>query len=196
MKTTIRPLLKFTGLLLGCLALTAPVPGGTEPTAFALIEEGNRHVGEDAKGRVVQIRSDKSVGTLTPNIWHVVFYDPDASAKATEVKFAAGKKVDVKRPPRILELLSKASAELPLEKLKIDSDRAIEIATAEPVLKHLTLTATRLELGRWEGMPVWKVRLWAQKLRRPSQSADIGEVFLSAEDGEVLRNRLNPGKVD
>ncbi|HTL17277.1 MAG TPA: hypothetical protein VL793_08570, partial [Patescibacteria group bacterium] len=43
-----------------------------EPTAFELIKEGNRYVGEQAKDRIVQIRSEKSVGTMTPNIWYVV----------------------------------------------------------------------------------------------------------------------------
>ena len=72
-----------------------------EPTAFELIKEGNKHVGEDARDRVAEIRSDKSAGSLVPNIWYIVYYDPDASLKATEVKFGAGKKMSVKRPPRI-----------------------------------------------------------------------------------------------
>ena len=38
-------------------------------TAYQLIKEGNRYVGEDAKDKVVQIRSEKSIGVLTPNIW-------------------------------------------------------------------------------------------------------------------------------
>ena len=38
-----------------------------DATAFDLIEEGNKHVGEDEKDRVVEIRSEKTVGSLTPN---------------------------------------------------------------------------------------------------------------------------------
>src|SRR5262245_36394983 len=113
--------------------------GAAEPTAFELVKEGNRYLGEDARDRVVQIRSDKSVGTLTPNIWYIVYYDPDATALAAEVKFVAGKKESVKRPARILEPISGAHKELPKDKLKIDSDKAIEIAKSEPVLKNLTL---------------------------------------------------------
>jgi len=84
-----------------------------EPTAFDLVKEGNRHLGEEAKGRVVQIRSEKSVGGLTPNIWFVVYYDPDATAKATEIKFAAGTKVSVKRPPVCLNPLWARTASCP-----------------------------------------------------------------------------------
>ena len=168
-----------------------------EPTAFDLVKEGNRHLGEEAKGRVVQIRSEKSVGGLTPNIWFVVYYDPDATAKATEIKFAAGTKVSVKRPARMLEPITGSHHELPKEKLKIDSNKAIEIAKNEPLIKSLTLTNTQLTLERGEGdQPVWKVRLWAAKIRKPSDTVNIGELHLSAEDGKVVKNDLKPGRVD
>ena len=73
-----------------------------EPTALELIKEGNRHVGEDSKDKVTQIRSEKSVGGLTPSVWFVVYYDPDARMKATEVKFGGGKKLDVVSPFSLL----------------------------------------------------------------------------------------------
>jgi len=166
-----------------------------DATAFELIKEGNRHLGEDAKDRVVQIRSEKSIGTLTPNIWHIVYYDPDATAKATEIKFGAGKKLSVKRPARILEFAT-GNTELPREKLKTDSDKAINIAKKDPMLKNLTLTSTQLTLDRWNAEPVWKVRFWAAKLRDPSKTADIGEIFVSAATGEIVNNDLKISRVD
>ena len=92
-----------------------------EPTALSLIKEGNDYVGKDSRDKVVQIRSEKSIGSLTPNIWFVVYYDPDATFKATEVKFGAGKKMDVKRPFRALEILN-ADKVFDQKKLKTDSD--------------------------------------------------------------------------
>ena len=182
-------------LLAGGLSQIASL--AAEPTAFELIKEGNRHVGEEAKGRVVQIRSEKSIGSLMPNIWYVVYYDPDATAKATEVKFAAGTKVSVKRPARILEPITRSHRELAKEKLKIDSDKAIEIAKNEPLIKNLTLTNTQLTLERGEDdQPVWKVKLWAAKIRKPSDTVNIGEIHISAEDGKVVKNDLKPGRVD
>jgi hypothetical protein len=173
------------------------ISNAAEPTAFDLVKEGNRHLGEEAKGRVVQIRSEKSVGGLTPNIWFVVYYDPDATAKATEIKFAAGTKVSVKRPARVLESISGSFRELPKEKLKIDSDDAIEIAKNEPLIKNLTLTNTQLTLERGEeDQPVWKVKLWAAKIRKPSDTVNIGEIHISAEDGKVVKNDLKPGRLD
>jgi len=49
--------------------LGAWVAGGAEPTAFELIKEGNRSLGEQSKDKVLEIHSDKSVASLTPNIW-------------------------------------------------------------------------------------------------------------------------------
>jgi hypothetical protein len=38
--------------------------------------------------------------------------------------------------------------------------------------------------------------LWAQKLRHPNDDANIGDVFISAEDGKVLRSDLHIDRVD
>ncbi len=191
------------GLVFSVLGMMvfSPAAFASELTAFQLIKEGNRHLGEEARDRVVQIRSEKSVGSLTPNIWYVVYYDPDATAKAAEVKFGAGKKLSVKRPARIIELGSGAHRELNRDKMKVDSDKAIEIAKKEPLLNNLTLTNTQLWLERdfWSAdkdLPVWKVRLWATKIRKPTESADIGDIYISAEDGKVLRSDLHIDRLD
>lgn len=194
MKKTFLSLLAICGAVL--LSASNPViAADPDSTAFELIKEGNRHLGEEAKDRVVQIRSEKSIGSLTPNIWYIVYYDPDATAKATEVKFVAGAKASVKRPARILEFVT-GNTELPKDKLKVDSDKAIDIAKKQPILKNLTLTATELKLERWNAEPVWKVRFWAAKLRNPSKTVDIGEVFISSANGEVVHNDLHIDRVD
>ena len=167
-----------------------------EPTALDLIKEADRHVGEQIKGKVVQIRSEKSVGGLAPGVWFVVYHDPDATFKATEVKFGAGQKLEVTRPLRVIELVTGADRLLDHTKLKVDSDKAIKIAAAEPLLKPLKLTATQLRLQNSPEGPVWKVRLWAAKLRDPNEMADIGEVILSAETGKVVRPDLHINNVD
>jgi len=168
-------------------------------TAFELAKEGNRYLGEDSKDKVVQIRSEKSLGTLVPNVWYVSYYDPDAPLNVAEVKFGGGKKMQVKRPGHILEPSLRAHRILDREKLKVDSDRAIEIAKNEPLIANLTLKATRLTLERLaadDNSPVWKVRIWAAKLKNPNNNVDIGEIWLSAEDGRILKNDLQPQRVD
>lgn len=188
----------FTGLLLCSMARFA---FAAEPTALQLISQANEYVGKDARDKVVQIRSEKSVGSLTPVIWFVVFYDPDATFKATEVKFAAGTKSEVKRPFRLLEYV-KADKVMDKAKLKVDSDQAIKTATAEPLLKNLTLKATQLWLDRNMKIdlsvdaPIWRVRLWAAKLNNPNDNVDIGEVWISADDGKVVKTDLHIDRVD
>jgi hypothetical protein len=197
--------LKWTGVL----ALAAWVTGANdglaadETTAFQLIEEGNNYVSVEARDRVVQIRSEKSVGGLSPNIWYVVYYDRDARFNATEVKFGAGKKLDVKRPMRLFEKMGGSDAALDRGRLKVDSDQAIEIALKEPLLDRLTIKATQLKLERAGGkgqgderLPVWRVELWAGKLKNPNRQVNIGDVFISAEDGKVLETDLKIKRVD
>ena len=187
-------------LTAGFAALTLSVSAtAVEMTAFDLSADGNRYVGERSNGRVVQVRSDKAIGSLTPNIWNVVYHDPDATLKAIEVKFAAGKKLDVTRPIRLLEPITKGDEPLTKDQLKIDSDKAVEIASREPLLEKLTLKSARLVLERRshdDGTPVWKVRLWAAKLKNPNDSADVGEVVISADDGKVLKSDLKPDRID
>jgi hypothetical protein len=165
-------------------------------TAFELIKEGNRYVGEPAQNKVSQIRSEKSIGGLQPNIWYIVYFDPTASMKATEVKFGAGQMLETKRPFRLLERPSAGDKIMDRDKLKIDSDKAIEIATKQPLLEKLTLKATKLELEKREGTPTWMVRIWAAKLNNPNKDVDIGDVYLNAEDGKVLRTDLHINRVD
>jgi hypothetical protein len=165
-------------------------------TALELIKRGNQYVGTQSKDKVVQIRSEKSVASLIPSIWYVVYYDPDASFKATEVKFGAGEKLDVSRPWRMLEMASDDHKILDRDKIRIDSDKAIKIATEQPLLKNLTLKATQLWLEHGDNGPQWRVKLWAAKLANPNDNADIGVVILSATDGSVISTDLHPNSVD
>ena len=177
-------------------AFLAQAVAAKELTAFQLAKRGNDYVGVQSKDKVVQIRSEKSLGGLTPNIWYVVYYDPDATLKAVEVKFGAGEKLDVSHPFRLLEPITGEDKILDSAKLKIDSDKAQEIATAHPLLKSLTLTATQLWLGHGDQGPEWRVRLWAAKLKHPQDSVDIGVVHISATDGSILKADLHPNRVD
>ena len=187
------------------VSVIGPYARGGDLTAFELIKEANRYVGEQSKDKVVQIRSEKSIGSLTPVVWFVVLYDPTATLKATEVQFAAGKMVAVKRPFRLIEPVTGGDIPLDRDKLKVDSDKAIKTALKEPLLEKIKVVATQLKLERvgegvigasGPGAPVWKVRLWAAKLREPVREADIGEVWLSATDGKVIKSDLHIERVD
>lgn len=183
-------------MVLGFTILAARAVGD-EPTAFSLINEANRYVGEQAKDQVVQIRSEKSIGGLVPSIWYVRFFDPTATFRVTEVKLGSGAMLDVDRPFHVWNKITGVDPPLDRTQLKVDSDQAIALATREPLLKPLHLTASALTLERGEsGEPIWRVKLWASKLRKPSEDVSIGEVRLSAKDGKVLQNALKIQRVD
>jgi len=184
----------FLSLALAALFTGAAQAG--EPTAYDLIKAGDQYVGVQSKDQVVQVRSEKSIASLTPNIWYVVYYDPDATFKATEVKFGAGEKLTVSRPWRMLEMANDGHKVLDRSKLKVDSGKAIKIATAQPLLKNLTLKATQLWLEHGDSGPQWRVKLWAAKLKNPNDDADIGVVIISTDDGSVLKVDLHPNSVD
>src|SRR5207248_11216123 len=165
----------------------------------------NKYVGEQAKDKIVQIRSEKSVGSLTPTIWYVVFYDPTATLKSVQVKFGAGKMLDVKRPMRLLEPVTGGDTPLDKAKLKIDSAEAVKTALKEPLLQNVKPTASLLKLERvgegvlgisGAGEPGWKVKLWAATLRDATRGADSGGIWLSGNDCRVLKSDLHSGRAD
>jgi uncharacterized membrane protein YkoI len=168
----------------------------SEPTAFDLIKEGNKYIGEQSKDRVVQIRSEKSVGGLTPKEWAVVYHDETATLKAVEVKFVGGKMASVKRPARLLEAMSDRNEPLDRKKLKIDSDKASAIVLKEPILEGLQVTAISLRLDHSKDGAVWKVRVWAQKTKDAKREADLGEIFVDAETGKVTKLDIQLNRAD
>jgi hypothetical protein len=185
--------------------------GADNPTAFQLVREGDHYVAEQCRDKIVQIRSERSFGNLHPNIWCILYHDPTAALKVTEVKFGAGKMLEVRRPLRLLEPLTGGDLPLDSEKLKFDSDEAINKALKEPLLENVRVTATQLKLERMgeevegaeghgaRGAAVWKIRLWARRVGEASRSTDgstdIGEIWVSATDAKVVKVDVHPGRL-
>jgi len=167
-----------------------------EPTAFALAKKGDQYIGVLSKDKVVEIRSDKSVGNVTPNIWYVSYYDPDTQFKLVEVKFGSGEEMDVSHPKRPFQPPVHDDDILDKAKMKVDSDKALQIAMSQPLLKTLTIKSSKMTLQRSDALPVWKVELWAAKLNNPDRTADVGVVTISAADGSILEADLHPNKAD
>jgi hypothetical protein len=177
------------------LVLSAWMARGAEPTAFELIKEGNKTVGKQSQDKVIQIRSEKSFLSLTPDVWYVVYYDPSVTSKKAEVKFGAGRQIGIKRGWNPFGRSGTMDRVLDLKKLKYDSDAVIKAAVADPLVDKLTIKATQLWLENREAKPVWEVRLWAAKLNQPEKVVDIGELFLSAETGKVVGSKLHVERV-
>jgi hypothetical protein len=188
--------------LLSTLALLALALGGpgqsvsaAQMTAFALVKEGDKVIPPQAKDRITQIHSEKSTGSLVPDVWHIDYFDPTAAFKTTEVTFVAGKVTEITRPKRLLDAVS-GTRQLDWKKLKVNSDRALAIALKEPLLKKLHLRATEFWLERKETISTWKIRFWAARLGKPDQTVEIGDLYLSSKTGEVLKTDLHIQNAD
>lgn len=179
----------LVALLLSVLPLLA-ADSEKELTAFDLAKEGNRYVGEQAKDKVVQIRSERSIGSLTPRVWYVIYFDPTATFKSVEVKFAGGKMIDVKRPFRMIEMIGDASKAMDRDKLKIDSDMAIQTVLKEPVLKDIKVKSVEAKLENSSGGAVWRIKLWAEKVNGRDVE-DIGRFTVAADDGKVTETDVH-----
>ena len=184
-------------LLAGMVLIAAALKStAEESTALDLIRRGDQYVGVQSRDRVVQIRSEKSIASLSPNIWYVVYYDPDATFKAVEVKFGGGKELEVTHPWRVLEMAGDDHRVLDSSKLRVDSDQAVRIAKSQPVLANLKLDASQLWLEHGDNGPQWRVKLWALRINNREGDADIGVVVLSATDGSIVNIDLHPNSVD
>jgi len=185
------------GIALGAvLGLAATRMALAEPTALELVKNGDDYVGVQSKDKILQIYSDKSVASLEPNVWYVVYYDPSVPFHSVQIKFGAGQEMDVSHPFHPFQLPAGVGDILDQSKIKVDSDRALEIAQSQPLLKGLTLRASKLTLENDGDMPVWKVELWAAKVHDSTKEANIGTVRVSADDGSVVKSDLDPSSAD
>lgn len=177
------------------LLTTVSLSAFADPTALELIKDGNRYVGEQSKDKVVQILSEKSVANLTPRIWTIVYFDPTATFKSVQVRFEAGTMKDVKRPFRVLQLGTGEHKTMDMSKVKIDSDNALSIAKKEPILEGLELRGSQMWLSAgnsrvsdlYDG-PVWKVKFFAAKVSNKNATADVGDIYIAADTGKVVKD--------
>src|SRR5204863_7842913 len=111
-------------------------------------------------------------------------------------KFSNGKMVDVKRPLRLLQATGHKSDPLPKEKLRVDSDEALKIATTQPSLENVTLKSTEMRLERGQANePIWKIQMWGSGPKAPEFETSLGDITISAADGKVIEADLKPEKV-
>jgi hypothetical protein len=182
------------GIILGAvLGLATSRLALADPTGLDLIKRGDDYVGIQSKDKVIEIYSDKSVASLDPNIWHVVYYDPTVFSKTVEVKFEAGQETGVAHPMHPFQLPAKPSQIIDLSKISVDSDHAVEIAASRPVLKGLQLRCSKVTLQNGDVGPEWKVQLWSAKVSDPTKDAYVGTVRISAADGSIVQSDLHPG---
>jgi len=182
-------------LFVSLLTLIVLPLAAAEKTVFELIAAGNDLVGAESRDKVVQVRSEKSVGALTPSVWYVVFREPNSTFKTVEIKFGNGRKLSMYHPWRVLESTVGNNAAFNKSHLKKDSDEALKLATSHPELAGLKLVTSKFELTKGsQPYPTWKIELWAQKRSDPSRDVSVGDIWISAYDGRIIQAKLKPGR--
>jgi hypothetical protein len=167
-----------------------------DPTALSLIKNGDDYVGFPCRDKVLEVYSDKSVASMEPNVWHVIYYDPTVFSRSVEVKFGAGQEMEVSHPMRPFMLPARTRDVLDANKLRVDSDRALRIATSQPILNGITLRSSKMTLQSSDDGAIWKVELYAAKVGDPTREVCVGYVTMTADDGTIVKADLHPSSID
>lgn len=172
-------------------------------SAFELAKDGDKYIVESSRDKVIQIRSEKSIHGLTPNVWYVVYFDSMKEtgvenyrfAYATELKFSSGNLVSIKRDKELLNSSSEQYTPMDMSSMTVDSTQALSIALKEPVLESLKVSGSDMTLEQGpEGYPVWKVSVWAIK-NGTKIDVKVGEIWISSLDGKVCKLTVDPARV-
>lgn len=163
-----------------------------DPTALQLVKKGDQYVGVQSKDQILQIWAEKSAASVEPNIWHVVYYDPSASGHNTDVKFGAGEEMGISHPMHPFFSGPKLRDVIDLSKVHVDSDRALQIASEQPLLKGLKLRYSQMKLAYTDDGVTWTIELWSARVNDSTKDAGVGTMVLSANNGEVLKADLHP----
>ena len=177
---------------------SAPKLDPAQATALAVIKIGNQHVRDQAKDRVIEIRSRKERGNIPPAEWDILYDDRKEfglTRFAADVHIRNGQyegtgQQGISGPAGI-----GVRKPMPLERVKIDSDRALEI-TRTSLGSDVPLIMGDFCLHAGQGdLPTWTIKLWASKPRDPRALVDLGSIEISAEDGSILKNALRSNRV-
>jgi hypothetical protein len=172
------------------LALVLVSSAGAKPlTAFQALPIAEGVVNPAAKKKLIQVWGDRSPQELTPEVWSYVFYDTTADQDGRKVTIT-GKTVSEIRDGyfevnRFRLAAYKADEVMDPKRLKIDSDKALDVVRKSTQLKEVKLSTVKFELRQEEDRmsPVWTLILIADK---EGYEKEIGTAKVCAESGTIL----------
>jgi hypothetical protein len=160
-----------------------------EATAFTVAKAGDAVIEVGARGKITEMRSEKTGTNLVPNVWYVDYFDTNTAFKTTEVMFVDGKVKEVTQPKHVFQAFS-GSRKLSWRKLKVDSDKALAIALKNRAFQTYPPKAVQFRLERTTDGSIWKIRFWTPRNDQPGETVDIGELYISTQNGEVIKDDL------
>ncbi len=176
----------------------APTRGrsGT-PTAFSAMLVAQQYAPEGSQAKMLAIIGPRSRTALTPTTWEFLYWNQGGWKNLKRITVIGGQVRDVREG--VVEIgrrgvfRYKESQAFDPNRLKVDSDRALQVILKTGAVGKASLSTVLFELARSgeEGEPSWQMHFYAD---RRGIEADIGVARVGAVSGKILELRLNPSR--
>ena len=168
------------------------------PTAFSALAVAQQYAPEGSQAKMLAIVGPRSKTSLTPTSWQFVYWNQGGWKNLKRITVTGGQVRDVREG--IVEigrrgvLRYKEEQAFDPSRLKVDSDRALQVILKTGAAGKARLSTVLFELARMgeEREPSWEMRFYAD---RRGVEADIGKARVGAVSGKILELRLDPGRV-
>ena len=169
------------------------------PTAFEALRIAEKQVSPDSKQYLYGIIGQRSPTTLTPVSWQFIYWNPHSWSHSEQITVAGGQVTEIKDGLFSLGNLHllpyKKENTINPSKLKIDSNRALDIATkSNEMFKAVRLSTVTFRLAslKEHEEACWILDFFADK---NGLEHSIGYVIIGAITGKVYKMKLNFSKV-
>ncbi|MGD9896419.1 MAG: hypothetical protein AB7T14_05010 [Candidatus Methylacidiphilaceae bacterium] len=171
----------------------------TTPTAFAALAVARQYAPDGSQAKLLAIIGPRSRTALTPTTWEFVYWNPTGEGwkKLKRITVIGGQVRDVREEIVVIArrgvLRFKESQAFDPSRLKVDSDRALQVILKTGTVGKARLSTVLFELARVgeEEEPSWEMRFYAD---RQGKEADIGVARVGAISGKILELRLDPSR--
>ncbi|WP_142524655.1 hypothetical protein [Methylacidimicrobium cyclopophantes] len=167
------------------------------PTAFSALAVAQQYAPDGSQAKMLAIIGPRSKTALTPTAWEFVYWNPGGWKHLKRITVVGGQVREVREG--IIDVARrgivryKESQAFDPSRLKVDSDRALQVILKTGAVGNARLSTVLFELARMgeEGEPCWELRFYAD---RRGIEADIGVARVGAISGKILELRLNPSR--
>ena len=121
-------------------------------TAFQALQIAAKAATAEARNQVIAIEGPRSATELCPDVWKFVFWDPSAKQNGRLITVTRGQVTEIRDGFFELDkmrMLSYKQTEVILPKeLKIDSDKALDVAVKSSTLQGVRLSSVTFSLRK------------------------------------------------
>ena len=154
-------------LSLGCIFGFAAANKQSSLTALRALKIAQRRLRPEVRAKLLSVSSARSDGSLAPEAWRFVFFDPATSGNCRVVTVAA--KTSSEHPDTV-EAFSSAKTEsapaathaIAQNKWGVDSDQALAQTRGVAKLKGILAAEYRLSQPRSGQEPLWTLSFYAE----------------------------------